>query len=543
MLTIEVELLTGRYAATAHNDRYLAEWPPHPARFFSALVAALHEEEPIDLQEREALLWLERQPAPSLDVDVDCNFRRVLDVFVPVNDITIVGDPEKPVRAARALVESLPEGTSAKEAKRAKAVLAKEETKLAAFISAQQVVDPEPAQTALNAAMQLLPERRTRQVRTFPVALPEHSRFSFSWPDEPASAIGEALQRLCARVTRLGHSSSLVRCLIVDRTPNITLVPTTDGTRVLRTIGPGQLEQLEEAYARHQAVEQRSLPFRPQSYGPVGDTGTKPAAQGVFADEWIMFERKSGARLLSSRTADVCKALRASLIEQAGSEPLPAVLSGHLPNGDRFTAPHIAFVAPPFVGHEHADASIQGCAIIVPRDLSPSDRLTLLRLIAKWESNRSQNGLLTLAASNLPAMQIQRVEVAKRSLQDSRWCRPSRRFVTATPIALDRHPGNLRSNQGQTSERASIEAQQIIANACVNIGLPRPASVEISSAPLLQGAQPVRAFAPWPAVQGRTPRVRVHAEIQFDERVRGPVLLGAGRYFGLGLCLPVSENV
>jgi len=35
-----------------------------------------------------------------------------------------------------------------------------------------------------------------------------------------------------------------------------------------------------------------------------------------------------------------------------------------------------------------------------------------------------------------------------------------------------------------------------------------------------------------------TPRACVHAEITFDEPVRGPVLIGAGRYFGYGLCLP-----
>ena len=58
MLAIEVELLAGRYSATAHNDRGRAEWPPHPARFFSALVAALHDKEPVDAHEREALVWL-----------------------------------------------------------------------------------------------------------------------------------------------------------------------------------------------------------------------------------------------------------------------------------------------------------------------------------------------------------------------------------------------------------------------------------------------------------------------------------------------------
>lgn len=71
MLAIEVELLAGRYSASAHNDRGRAEWPPHPARFFSALVAALHERDPVDDDERGALIWLERQQPPSLDVDLD----------------------------------------------------------------------------------------------------------------------------------------------------------------------------------------------------------------------------------------------------------------------------------------------------------------------------------------------------------------------------------------------------------------------------------------------------------------------------------------
>ena len=104
MLIIEVELLSGRYAATAYNDRSRAEWPPHPARFFSALAAALHDHDPVDAIERDALLWLERQPPPSLDVDLDATEgvgrRRVLDVFVPVNDISLVGD-EQPLREAR----------------------------------------------------------------------------------------------------------------------------------------------------------------------------------------------------------------------------------------------------------------------------------------------------------------------------------------------------------------------------------------------------------------------------------------------------------
>jgi CRISPR-associated protein Csb2 len=542
MLTIEVELLTGRYAATEYNDRSSAEWPPHPARFFSALVSALHENEPADAREREALLWLEQQTAPSLDVDLDCQRRRVLDTYVPVNDVTIVGDPEKPLRDATTKLSALPQQASPAEAKKAKALVARETAKLAAFLKVQQVQDVKPSQSDLDKAIALLPERRTRQVRTFPVALPERPWFSFNWAVEAPVTHRSALHSLCNRVTRLGHSSSFVRCAIVEREPDITLTPALRGEHVLRTVGPGQLEQLEQAHRLHLGIEQRTLPSRPQRYGPPEPSIRDDIARSVFSDNWIIFQREGGARLLSSRTADLCKALRAAIIEQAGSHSLPPSLSGHLASGERTNAPHIAFIAPPFVGYPHADGAIQGCAIVLPRDLTATERDALYRTIANWEKTRAEEGLLTLAGQGLPAVHFKRIEIPKVSLQERRWSKPSRRFVTATPIALDKNPGNLRSNQGGTAQKAAVEAQQSIATACANIGLPRPISVEISLAPLLAGAQPVGAFAPWPRIPGRPPRVRVHADIIFAEPVRGPVLLGAGRYMGLGLCLPVETT-
>ncbi len=149
MLTIEVELLGGRYAATAHNDRSRAEWPPHPARFFSALVAALYDNVPIVAHEREALLWLEQQPPPSLDVDLDVGEdvgrRRVLDVYVPVNDVSLVGDAERALREAReaaALLGAAPKTPETdKELKKASKTVQKEEKKLAALLADQQVID------------------------------------------------------------------------------------------------------------------------------------------------------------------------------------------------------------------------------------------------------------------------------------------------------------------------------------------------------------------------------------------------------------------
>jgi CRISPR-associated protein Csb2 len=547
MLAIEVELLTGRYAATAHNDRGRAEWPPHPARFFSALVAALHDHEEVDQAERAALRWLEVQSAPSLWVDPESRVgrRQVQDVYVPVNDVTLVGDPEKALRDARRKHEELSAtDTAAKELKVAERLVEKERRKLEEFVRAQQSVDHKPSDKALATAVALMPDRRTRQVRTFPVVRPETPTFAFLWPTADPSPHRAALDRLCARVTRLGHSSSLVRCNITDRDLMPTLIPSDEGDVVLRVVGPGQLERLDRAFEHHEGFRSRVLPARPQRYRSASKvTVPPPQAQSVFSTDWVLFERVGGSRPVASRATDLARALRGALIEIHGNHDLPATLSGHAESGPT-EQPHVAFVPLPFVEHEHADGALMGCALVLPRELAKNDRELLLRLVAKWERERSnERGNLTLAGGTLPSFIVRRVDVsAKAALDPARWCRASTRFLTATPIALDKNPGKLRSNQDGTARKAALEAQQNISDACLRVVGARPSSVEVSLAPLLPGAQHVRDFLPWPGRQGRTPRVRVHADIRFEAPVRGPLLLGAGRYFGLGLCLPVEDQ-
>src|SRR4051812_9301561 len=84
MLTLEVDFLTGRYRATSFRERDTGEWPPHPSRVFSALVAALYEAG-LDARCRQALLWLESQPAPEIAAS-EAVEREVTMHFVPVND-------------------------------------------------------------------------------------------------------------------------------------------------------------------------------------------------------------------------------------------------------------------------------------------------------------------------------------------------------------------------------------------------------------------------------------------------------------------------
>jgi CRISPR-associated protein Csb2 len=535
MLAIKIELLTGRYVATAHNDRGRAEWPPHPARFFSALVAALHDQDPVDEAERDALLWLERQDAPALRVDPESQVgrRRVHDVYVPVNDITLGGD-EAIRKAERTFAE-------------AKTPAAKKKAQDMVVTASQQVlaIDESPSEKSLTTAMSLIPERRTRQVRTFPVVVPESAIIVFLWANADPSPFRAALDRLCARVTRLGHSSSLVRCAIADSGAAPTLVPSAEGEVVLRVVGPGQLERLENAFKNHRGELSRVLPARPQRYGqPNSEPKLSVAAVSVFsATDWILFERVGGARPVASRTTDLARALRGALIEIHGQQNLPASISGHAEDGPT-DQPHVAFVPLPFVGHDHADGAIMGCALVLPRDMPTRDREQLLRLVAKFEQERgSDRRDVTLGGRSVHPVHLRRVDLSARvALDPKQWCRSSTRFITATPIALDKHPGNLRGNDGSTGRKAAIEAQQSISEACLRVVGVRPVSVEVSLPPLLPGAPTIRDCLPWPGRHGRPPRAQVHADIRFEIPVQGPMLLGAGRYFGLGLCLPVGDR-
>jgi CRISPR-associated protein Csb2 len=100
----------------------------------------------------------------------------------------------------------------------------------------------------------------------------------------------------------------------------------------------------------------------------------------------------SEARLSSSRGVGLARALRAALLEQSGGSALPAVLSGHQANGTPTQEPHVAFVPRPFVGHTHADASLMGIAIVLPREISTEARGQLLLLVASLETRRQIDG-------------------------------------------------------------------------------------------------------------------------------------------------------
>jgi CRISPR-associated protein Csb2 len=74
---------------------------------------------------------------------------------------------------------------------------------------------------------------------------------------------------------------------------------------------------------------------------------------------------------------------------------------------------------------------------------------------------------------------------------------------------------------------------------CKRIGLPHPREVIVTPVSSHLGAPPAHAFPRLRRKDG-SERRHTHAILLFDIAVRGPVIIGAGRYRGYGLCRPMG---
>lgn len=552
MIALDVELLTGRYVASSFNDRAASEWPPHPARLFSALLATAHEHEDITGQAREALEWLEHQGPPRILASA-AQERAVVTVYVPGNTNRVLGGwatQEGKLEEATAAVVASERRGDAKALARAQKAVSAAEKKLADRMAAAVVDDGKHNAKSSAKAQRMLPERRGKQPKTLPSVTPDEPRIRYLWPNAvPNANIEAALSDLTKRLVRLGHSSSLVSCRLVTEAGHGAEAraggvwqawePVEKGGHAMRTFAPGQVVRLEGAFKRHQGFEPRVLPFAQQLYQKRGDSPQAVPAESVFG-EWLVLSevsgedgRRSGLRL--QRTEDITRALRGALLHHA-DDPPPPVLTGHTPEGRPLERPHVAFLPLADVGSKHASGTVLGAAIVLPKDISSEDRRAVLRAVGRWEENA-----LRLVLGRIGAVQLERVtdREPRRTLDPEWWTRPSRRWASVTPVALDRNPGNLFSRDPKEAAEAAATAEEIVASACEHVGLPRPKWVEIVRRSLFDAAPAARHYMPFPkkaAGNGRLRRVCVHVELCFAEAVKGPVLIGAGRYFGVGLC-------
>lgn len=479
-LVLEIEFLTGVCRAAREPGDDTPDWPPQPDRVFSALVSswAVRGER---LDERFALEWLEEQPPPKIRASLSSP-RTTPDVFVPPND-----------------------------AKRSEAT---------------------------EKYLRVLPDRRRRQARRFPVARPDDPVVAFVWPALPEQAVLEVLNSIASCVGYVGHSASLARCRFLaadaerfDQEP----------TLAQRSVHRGRLRELEEAH--------RERPER-----PVIRPGDPVRLEGPFQHDpqpgWLVLEAIEGEEVPDIRAvAVVSRLLRQALMSGYGksgrSDEIPEVVSGHSSDGAPTRSPHVAIVPMSFVGSAHADGRVFGFALVPPRGESLtgiSGFRAAFEAVAPYRP-AEQRRVLTLKGSplngSLGLAPVGGEGSLRRSLSPGPYVDESRVWASVTPVVMERH---LKRGDDE-------EVRELVAQACEHAGLPRPqlGRLQVGKHSMVDGAPPA-----WPATgQPRwtrwrrpaslTSRQLIHVVVDFGQEVRGPVLLGAGRFTGLGLCRGVRR--
>ena len=473
-LVLEIEFLTGVCRAAREPGDDAPDWPPQPDRVFSALVSAWAVRGQ-RADERSALEWLEAQPAPVVYAS-GFTSRTTPDVFVPPNDQTIS-------KAAKNYIK-------------------------------------------------VMPDRRPRQPRRFPIARPEDPTVRLVWRTVDESEEFEALNALASCVGYIGHSASLARCrFLFDDTRNWQdrSVP------AHRSIYPGRLRELEAAY--------RSRPSRP-FIQPGAPVYANQLAEPETSATWLILEAIDGEVPDIRAAAPVCRLLRHSLMagyRKAGlGNAIPEVVSGHSSDGKPTLSPHLSIVPMSFVGSRHADGRVFGFALIPPRNLALASIEGFRESFEAVTRYRAveQRRVLALEGSPLrerlclsPAPDDQ---MRKRSLAQGPYVQVSRYWASVTPIVLDRH-----LKRGDESE-----VRELVAHACKNAGLPSPElkRISVGKHSPISGVPPARPssgeppWTRWKVPDAYKSRTLIHAAIDFEQEVRGPVLLGAGRFTGLGLC-------
>jgi CRISPR-associated protein Csb2 len=458
MLVLEVEFLGGVYHAASHHHRGRAEWPPHPGRLFSALVATAYETG-MGEEGLAALRWLEAAGEPTLWAS-EASDRSPYTSYVPVNALGPVGNE----------------------------------------------------MTRMN-----------RQPRQFPAVIPTSPLVWMVWP-EPPEVHRAVLVEMVGRLSRLGNARSLIRAIVRRELPtdchhtHHRWVPDKTGTELLRVPYPGRLAELDEAHALSQGRRhvQRAPLGKVVAYAcdPKVDSPVPRSAWG----EWVVY-RQEGSLLPLEATLRLTQAVRATLVVAAEPDLVPWLLG-------RGNHPHIALVPLPFVGSEHSTGMIMGLAVLFPPQVPEPVRLQLYRQLARLhEVPLPGVGKVPLrreppaGLSDLP-----------RALQPGTWTRRAMTWQSVTPVILDRFPKG-----GEADAVAQIKL------ACERSGLPAPVEVSFTRTGTFLGVPPVRSFV-LQQREGEAPRPAYHVRLRFEQPVQGPVLLGAGRFLGLGLCRPSFEG-
>lgn len=342
---------------------------------------------------------------------------------------------------------------------------------------------------------------------------PSAEGFALVWSDvEPTDEQLRAVRDLVHRVP--GRKIPDWRdWSVLDRVPGdgawVRYVPNHEaGETTLRVATTGFTEALETACSRgNEGWEDMATV---QSYKKVDSETETPQPTLSGHGDMLCFRLPPGVAVDGVECGAIAARLRDAMLARV-PDPLPPEVSGHGANG----RPHVACVPLLDVGGRRSRGDAVGAAIVFPRDAgewADSVRSALL--------GGSRPLWIPVGSVRMDLVPVDGADPLPQAHQEH-WVGPARSWASVTPMVHDRF-----SKRGNEKDE--------IARCCTRLGLPQPSNVEVSRDRLVRGAPKLRPQD----LPRRDKRPCTHVRIDFPVPVQGPVLLGAQRHVGMGLCVP-----
>jgi CRISPR-associated protein Csb2 len=498
-----------------HDGRYHGQpdWPPSPARLFQALVAAAARGGSLDEADKSALAWLETLQPPVIGAPPKRSgqgFRN----FVPNNDLDSVGGDLKRIG-----------------------------------------------------------EIRTPK-RICPVLFDAETPLLYVWPFDPGhKAQAERICAIADEIYQLGRGVDMAWAwgeILDDADPRLatyegaTHRPCASGAGTTLDVPfQGSLESLIARHAKmrarfqtvYEARPAKGQPDRKVAVGQVFAQPPKPRFGRVVYDSppvRIVFElRKADGETwawplehvvslverVRDRAADHAKTLGGddAVVERVfiGRGALAADKTQRL-----------RILPLPSIGHVHADRGIRRVLVEIPANCPmPARQIETAFLALDTSDVDAETGEILSEGPTLVATAFAENMLSHYGLGNA----GGRIWRTVTPAALPVarrriDPMRRREYAKAGSERADEESKAASATiqALRHAGVAaHPRSVRVQREPFEANGARAEAFAPGT----RFPKERLwHVEIEFDAPQSGPVVLGDGRFLGLGLMAPVVDE-
>ncbi len=514
-LTIHVRVHDGRY----HGE---GDWPPSPARLFQALVAGVGLSGPLVQKDKDALEWLEKQKPPLVAAPLAWQPQRGVLFYMPNNDGDVIGgDP----------------------------------LKMAKIRTATKVFRP----YFFDAAVPFI----------YVWTLSEKRNGNDCAPNDDDEAHARRICALAERLYQLGRGIDMAWAwgeVISDREIEDYLAPypgriyrPSAGGSATALLCPcsGSLQSVIERYeafgnrftrmkeGRTVKVTFRQPPrprFKPVPYDSPPSRRLYELRLSTTEATFAPWPLTCVVDLVTKLRDGAVERLKKGLSQKAAD--IDRALVGRKPDGTNDISPEhrVRIIPLPSIGHFYADRQIRRVLVEVP------PTCPLRAEDVHWAFSG-------LDVVNVETGEIQAVltpDGDKEFLRhygfgDDGWYRVWR---TVTPAAL---PGNAwrrrieptrKLDEAKGGDERAAEQRQAAAAVCQAL---RHAGVRASVESIRVQREPFEGAGSRvePFAEGtRFAKERLwHVEITFGSPVEGPLLLGDGRFCGLGLMAPVRDAV